>query len=170
MAESYCHGQIVPERFFLKPAGIEDRIIELASPVAEGFGLELVDVAFTSEFGRRILRICIDKPGGVTVEDCEKMSRELSTVLDVEDPIPQNYNLEVSSPGLDRPLKTEKDFVRFTGKRARIRAKEPVDGRRNFKAAIDSVSNGEVCVTDFDGRKFTIAISNIDRAKLEIEI
>jgi len=154
----------------LKPAGIEDRIIALASPVAEGFGLELVDVTFTSEFGRRILRICIDKPGGVTVEDCEKVSRELGTVLDVEDPIPQNYNLEVSSPGLDRPLKTEKDFARFSGKRARIRSKEPIDGRRNFKATIDSVSNGEVSVTDFDGRKFTIAISNIDRAKLEIEI
>jgi len=106
----------------------------------------------------------------VTVEDCERVSRELSTVLDVEDPIPQNYNLEVSSPGLDRPLKTERDFARFVGRRARIRSKEALEGRRNFKAVIDEASGGEVRVTDFDGKKFTIPLSNIDRAKLEIEI
>lgn len=154
----------------LKVEGLEDRIRGLAAPVAEGFGLELVDVAFTSEFGRRILRVYIDKPGGVTVEDCERVSRELSTVLDVQDPIPQNYNLEISSPGLDRPLKTERDFARFTGRKARIRSKEPLDGRRNFKAVIDAVSDGAISVTDFDGRKFTIAITNIEKAKLEIEI
>lgn len=154
----------------MKLEGIEDKIRALASPVAEGFGLELVDVTFTSEFGRRILRIYIDKPEGVTVDDCERVSREMSTLLDVEDPIPQNYNLEVSSPGLDRPLKTEKDFVRFIGRRARIRSKEALDGRRNFKAVIDGAGDGQVSVTDFDGKKFTIAISNIDRAKLEIEI
>lgn len=154
----------------MKPEGIEERIRELAGPVAEGFGLELVDVAYTSEYGRRVLRIYIDKPGGITVEDCERVSRELSAVLDVEDPIPQSYNLEVSSPGLDRPLKTEGDFLRFRGKRARIRTKEPIEGRRNFKAVIDEARDGEVLVTDFDGRKFTIAVSNIEKAKLEIEI
>jgi len=154
----------------LKPEGIEDRIRALAAPVADGLGLELVDVAFTSEYGRRVLRIYIDRPGGVTVEDCERVSRELGTILDVEDPIPQSYNLEVSSPGLDRPLKTEKDFSRYAGKRARIKTREPIDGRRNFKAVIDSVGNEEVKVTDFDGKVFTIAISNIDKAKLEIEI
>lgn len=154
----------------MKPEGVEDRIRGLAGPVAEGFGLELVDVTFTSEFGRRILRIYIDKPGGITVDDCEMVSRELSTVLDVEDPIPQSYTLEVSSPGLDRPLKTEKDFARFVGRRARIKSKEAIEGRRNFKAIIDETSNGQVSVTDFDGKKFTIAISNIEKAKLEIEI
>lgn len=164
-----------PDRFKgvggrLKPEGIEDRIRELARPVAEGFGLELVDVAYTSEYGRRVLRVYIDKPGGVTLEDCERVSRELGAVLDVEDPIPQSYNLEVSSPGLDRPLKTEADFARFAGKRARIRAREPVEGRRNFKAVIDEARGGEVFVTDFDGRKFAIAVANIEKARLEIEI
>lgn len=154
----------------MKPEGIEERIKTLAAPVAGSLGLELVDVEFTSEHGRRVLRIYIDKPGGVTVDDCEKVSRELGTILDVEDPIPQSYNLEVSSPGLDRPLKTDKDFARFIGKRAKIKTREPLDGRRNFKAVIDNVSNGEVRVTDFDGKIFTIAIANIDKAKLEIEI
>ncbi|WKZ33876.1 MAG: ribosome maturation factor RimP [Thermodesulfobacteriota bacterium] len=154
----------------MKPEGVEDRIRELAGPVAEGFGLELVDVAYASEYGRRVLRIYIDKPGGITVEDCERVSRELSAILDVEDPIPQSYNLEVSSPGLDRPLKTEADFSRFRGRKARIKTREPIEGRRNFKAAIDEARDGEVLVTDFDGKKFTIAISNIDKARLEIEI
>lgn len=153
----------------MKPEGLEDRIRTLASPVAEGFGLELVDVSFTTEHGRRILRIFIDRPGGVTVDDCERVSRELGTVLDVEDPIPQSYTLEISSPGLDRPLKTEADFARFKGRRARIKTRQPLDGRRNFKAVIDAAAAGTVEVTDFDGRKFTIEISNIERAKLEIE-
>lgn len=154
----------------MKPEGVEDKIRELAGPVTEGFGLELVDVVFTTEHGRRILRIYIDKPGGVTVDDCERVSREMSTVLDVEDPIPQSYALEISSPGLDRPLKTEKDFARFAGHKARIKSKQPIEGRRNFKAVIDSATGGQVSVTDFDGKKFTIDISNIEKAKLEIEI
>lgn len=154
----------------MKPEGVEDRIRGIAGPVAEGFGMELVDVVFTSEYGRRVLRIYIDKPEGITVDDCERVSRELSTVLDVEDPIPQSYTLEVSSPGLDRPLKTEKDFKRFVGRRARIKSREAIDGRRNFKAVIDEASGGNVSVTDFDGKKFTIALSNIEKAKLEIEI
>lgn len=154
----------------MRTDGVEDRVRALAAPVAEGFGLELVDIVFTSEFGRRVLRVYIDKPGGITVDDCERVSRELSTVLDVEDPIPQSYSLEVSSPGLDRPLKTEKDFSRFAGRRARIRSKEAIDGRRNFKAVIDEASGGQVSVTDFDGKKFTIDISNIEKARLEIEI
>lgn len=154
----------------MKPEGIEERIGALVAPVAVSLGLELVDVEFTSEHGRRVLRIYIDKPGGVTVDDCERVSKELGTILDVDDPIPQSYNLEVSSPGLDRPLKTEKDFTRFTGKRARIKTREPIDGRRNFKAVIESAGGGEIKVTDFDGKVFMIAISNIDKAKLEIEI
>lgn len=153
----------------MKPEEIEGRIRPLAEPVAEGLGVELVAVDYTSEHGRKILRVYIDKPGGITVDDCEKLSRELGTVLDVEDPIPQSYNLEVSSPGLDRPLKTEKDFERFAGRRAKIRTRTPVDGRRNFKASIDSVGAGVVQVTDFDGKKFSIAVSEIEKAKLEIE-
>lgn len=154
----------------MKVEGLEEKIRQLAEPVASALGLELVDVVYTSEYGRKILRIFIDKPGGVTVDDCSDVSRELSTILDVEDPIPQRYTLEVSSPGLDRPLKNELDFLRFMGRKARIKTREPLDGRKNFKAVIEGVEGGVVHVTDFDGKKFDIALSIIDKAKLEIEI
>lgn len=154
----------------MKIEGLEDKIRALATPVVEGLGMELVDVVYTTEHGARVLRVFIDKPGGVTVDDCSDVSHELSTILDVEDPIPQRYMLEVSSPGLDRPLIKEKDFIRYIGRKVRIKTKEPLEGRRNFKAAIDSVEGGCVSVTDFDGKKFEIPLSSIDKAKLEIEI
>lgn len=149
---------------------MEERIRALAQPVAESLGLELVDAAFVSDSGRKVLRVYIDKPEGVTLDDCADMSREFSTVLDVNDPIPQRYSLEVSSPGLDRPLKKEADFARFAGRKTRIRTKEAIDGRRNFNAVIDSVDGASVHVTDFDGKKFVLTISNIDKARLEVDL
>ena len=149
--------------------GIEEKVRALAEPLLADKGMELVDLAFVTEHGRHVLRIFIDKPGGVNVDDCGEFSKEFSTILDVDDPIPQRYMLEVSSPGLDRPLVKEADFKRFVGKKAKIKAKEAIDGRRNFKAVIDNVVEGKVFVTDFDGKKFEIALSNIERARLEIE-
>ncbi len=154
----------------MKIEGLEGKLRALAQPVVDGLGMELVDVAFVTEHGRRILRVTIDKPGGVTVDDCGDVSRELGTILDVEDPIPQRYTLEVSSPGLDRPLLSEKDFIRFAGKKARIKTREAMEGRKNFKATIEAVEGGRVRVTDFDGKVFEIPLSNIDRARLEVEI
>lgn len=154
----------------MKIEGLEGKLMALAQPVVDGLGMELVDVAFVTEHGRRVLRVTIDKPGGVTVDDCGDVSRELGTILDVEDPIPQRYTLEVSSPGLDRPLLSEKDFIRFTGKKARIKTREAMEGRKNFKATIEAVEGGRVKVTDFDGKVFEIPLSNIDRARLEVEI
>ena len=154
----------------MKIEGLEDRIRGLAEPVAEGLGLEIVDVIYTAEYGKRILRVFIDKAGGVTVEDCSNLSRELGTVLDVEDPIPQSYALEVSSPGLDRLLTKEKDFKRFTGKKVRIRTKEALEGRKNFKATITGSDDGRVLIKDADGRVWEILLSNIEKARLEIEI
>jgi ribosome maturation factor RimP len=154
----------------LRIEGLEDRIKGLAEPVAEGLGLELVDVVYATEYGKRILRVFIDKPGGVTIDDCSDLSRELSTVLDVEDPIPQSYTLEVSSPGLDRLLTKEKDFLRFAGKKVKIRTKEALDGRKNFKATITGVENGKVLLKDADGKTWEIMLSNIEKARLEIEI
>ncbi|MBI5588016.1 MAG: ribosome maturation factor RimP [Deltaproteobacteria bacterium] len=154
----------------MKVEGLEEKIRAVAGPLLADLGFELVDVVYATEHGRKVLRFFIDKPGGVTIDDCGDVSRELSTLLDVEDPIPQKYTLEVSSPGLDRPLVKEKDFVRFTGKKVKIKTKEPLEGRKNFKATIDSVEDGRVAVTDFDGKKFVIDLANIDRARLEIEI
>ncbi|MBI5559744.1 MAG: ribosome maturation factor RimP [Deltaproteobacteria bacterium] len=151
--------------------GLEEKVRGLALPVAEGYGVRLVDIAYVFEEGRRVLRILIDKPGGVTVEDCAKVSRELSTILDVEDMMPESYSLEVSSPGLDRPLIREKDFIGAVGHKVRIRTKKPVEGRRNFKnATLEGIEEGNIVVKDADGKLCQIELSNIDRARLEIVI
>lgn len=154
----------------MKIEGLEEKIKTIAGPVVEGLGLDLVDLKFAAGHGRWILRVFIDRPGGVTIDDCSDVSRELSTALDIEDPIPRSYTLEVSSPGLDRPLVKDKDFIRFSGKKANIRTKADVEGRRNFKATIDGVEAGILKITDADGRRYEIPLSNIEKANLEIEI
>lgn len=154
----------------VNPADIEERIAVIAEPILLSLGLELVAVEYLTESGSRILRIYIDKPGGVAVDDCADVSHELSAVLDVDDPIPQRYSLEVSSPGLDRPLVKEGDYVRFAGKKANIRTKEALEGRRNFKVTIEGAAGGVVIVKDSEGRRIELEIANIDRARLEAEI
>jgi len=153
----------------LKEEGLEDRLRALTGPLLTDLGFELVDVVLATEYGRQVLRFFIDKPGGVTIDDCADASREISTLLDVEDPLERRYTLEVSSPGLDRPLVKEVDFVRYIGKKAKIKIREPIDGRRNFTATIDSVGDGKVSVTDFDGKQFVLELAMISKARLEIE-
>lgn len=154
----------------MKIEGLEERIKALATPVLEGLGMELVDAEYTVEHGRRILRFYIDKPGGVTIDDCGRVSSELGTLLDVNDVMHERYSLEVSSPGLDRPLVKEKDFTRFAGRKARIRTRTDIGGRRNFRATIIGVGDGKVVIEDSDGRRFEIAVTNIEKARLVAEI
>lgn len=149
---------------------VEEKIKAIAEPLAATLGMEIVDVQYLSEHGRRILRVYIDKTNGITVDDCADMSKALSDALDAEDPIPDSYNLEVSSPGLDRPLVKEKDFLRFVGRKANIRTKSPVDGRKNFKATLNGFEDGSVIVVDSEGKLWRIPLSIIDRARLEIEL
>jgi ribosome maturation factor RimP len=149
---------------------LEQRVWALAEPVIGGLGLELVDIVFVTERGRPVLRIFIDKPEGVTLDDCSRVSRELGTILDVEDIIQQSYSLEVSSPGLDRPLKRENDFFKVIGKKVAIRTKQALEGRRNFKATLDGVREGKVTITDAEGRGWEIDIENIEKARLEVVI
>jgi len=150
----------------LKTDTLIDTLWALAEPVAQSLGLEVIEVEYAFEHGSKVLRIYIDKPGGVTVDDCADLSREFSTILDVEDPIPEHYNLEVSSPGLDRPLAREIDFIRFAGEMARIRTHEPIDGRRNFKVTIEGVEDGSVVVVDDTEKRWLLPLDNIDRARL----
>ena len=145
-----------------------ERIREMAEPIVSGMGLELVDVEYRFESGRWVLRLYIDKEGGVTLDDCTRVSRELGVVLDVEDPIPHSYNLEVSSPGLDRPLRRVSDFLRFKGRKVRVRCIEPVGGRSNFTGTIEDVVDEGVVIRGGGGEEWTISISNIERAKLVI--
>src|SRR2546423_4443294 len=123
----------------MKPVD-QKKLESLVEPVVTGQGYELVDVEFKSELGAWILRVYIDKPGSqerVGLDDCAQVSRELSAVLDVDDTIGGHYSLEVSSPGLNRPLKKESDFARFIGKKAKIRTSRPVgESRRNFSGTL----------------------------------
>ncbi|HWP34382.1 MAG TPA: ribosome maturation factor RimP [Thermodesulfobacteriota bacterium] len=111
---------------------VEEAVRALAEPIAADLGLEVVEVEFRREQGGWVLRLYLDKPGGVTLDDCAAMSQELSPVLDAEDLIDHPYHLEVSSPGATRPLKTDRDFERFRGRRVRVATYEKIAGRKTF--------------------------------------
>ena len=121
-----------------------ERVQQIAERVAASSGLELVEVEFRGGGKSRLLRIFIDKPGGVTHEDCANLSREVSTILDVEEVVPGSYLLEVSSPGLDRKLSRPADFERFTGSRVKIMTREPVNGNRHFDGRLQSFQQGRL--------------------------
>jgi ribosome maturation factor RimP len=121
-----------------------ERVQQIAERVAASSELELVEVEFRGGGKSRMLRIFIDKPGGVTHEDCANLSREVSTILDVEDVVPGSYLLEVSSPGLDRKLSRAADFERFTGSRVKIMTREPVNGNRHFDGRLESFQDGRL--------------------------
>ncbi len=148
---------------------IVDSVTRVVKPVLEEVSLELVEVEFRPSGRRWLLRIFIDKPGGVTIADCEWVSREVDRLLDVEDVIDHPYVLEVSSPGLTRPLKGKQDFERYEGRVCRIVTKEAVEGRNEFKGTIAGVDGEDV---EIRGEKavFRIPLSAIKKANLELEI
>lgn len=144
----------------------------LAEPYVRDAGFDLIEVQFGREQRGMVLRLFIDRPegksdetGGINVDDCERVSRDVSAALDVADKIPQAYQLEVSSPGLDRPLRRERDFARFVGESARIRLTEGVEGRRNFTGTIRGAKDGRVEIA-CDGRSYELPIDDITRASL----
>jgi ribosome maturation factor RimP len=153
-----------------------ERIREAANRVVESHGLEVFDVQLRRESTGWIVRVFIDRPGpsgtpedSVGVEDCAAVSRELSTILDVEEPLDRAYTLEVSSPGLDRPLRGARDFERFTGRAAKIVLDEPTDGQSAFAGRIRGLEDG-MLVFEAEGRKLRrIALTNIKRARLDVE-
>jgi ribosome maturation factor RimP len=149
---------------------LEARILGLAEQVAASMGLEIVLVEIKGGSSHPVVRTYIDKPGGVTLDDCEHLSKRLSVVLDVEDWIPFSYNLEVSSPGLDRPLVKEADFERFAGRSARVRTRLPLEGQKNFKGKILRVARGKVEIEVAPGRQVDIAVGDIEKANLILEI
>jgi ribosome maturation factor RimP len=153
-----------------------DRIRAVADRVVQSHGLELFDVQLRREPSGWVVRVFIDKPGpsgtpedSVGVEDCAVVSREMSTILDVEDPLDRAYTLEVSSPGLDRPLRDARDYERFTGRAAKVVVDEPVDGQTAFAGRIRGLEDGSV-VFEAQGQKWhRIALDNIKRARLDVE-
>lgn len=145
-----------------------EKIKDIVAPILDERLLELVEIELRPSGKRWLLRIFIDKEGGVTIADCEYVSRELSRVLDVEDPIEQPYTLEVSSPGLTRSLKSREDFARFRGKKCRIITREEVGGKREFLGTIVDAAGDEVTIEEKIGR-FTIPICAIKKAHLEFD-
>ncbi len=140
-----------------------DRLRTLVEPAVGRLGFELVDIEFIS--GQKTLRVYIDGPNGIHVDDCARVSRQISALFDVEDPIPGQYTLEVSSPGLDRPLARREDFTRFTGFQVKIKTLTPIDGRRNFQGRLGGLS-GECIVLETEETRYDLALANIEKARL----
>lgn len=146
--------------------GLRVKLTALADEVASALGMEVVLVEVKGAGGRSVVRTFIDKPGGVTLDDCERFSKRLSVLLDVEDCIPFSYVLEVSSPGIDRPLAKIADFERFAGRVATIRTRDPVDGQRKFKGKIMGVGEGRIVLEVAPGKKVEIELLGIEKANL----
>ena len=146
--------------------GLSDaKLTQLLQPLVEDLGYEFVGLEHSSNPKNPALLIYIDKPESITVDDCERVSREVAALLDVEDPIPGHYNLEVSSPGLDRPLFTLEQFERFRGEQVRLSLYAPLDGRRKFKGRILGAGSGKVRL-DQDGTEVELEMGNIAKARL----
>ncbi len=140
---------------------------ELAEPLVEAEGMELVDVEYLQERGRWLLRLVIDKPGGITLDDCQNISRQVERLLDVEDPIDAPYSLEVSSPGIERPLKKAADFERFAGRLAEVRTARAIGEppRRNYKGRLLGLVAQTVRI-EVDGKVYELPFDEVAKANL----
>jgi ribosome maturation factor RimP len=147
-------------------ASKQELLQNMIAPIAVALGCELWGVEYLTQGRYTTLRIFIDAPNGVTLEDCEKVSRQISAVMDVEDPIQGEYTLEVSSPGMDRPLYAAAHYARYLGETVSLRLRMARDGRRRFKGEILSVDNNDVRVL-IEGKEYVFAVDAIDKANLE---
>ncbi len=130
----------------MKKVEVEKLVETLINPILQNEKFELIDIEFTKEGPHRYLRVFIDKIGGITLDDCQKVSEQLSEKLDEEDPIEENYFLEISSPGLDRPLKKTKDFERFKGENIEVRLYQPMDNKKVFEGELVGSDNNVITI------------------------
>jgi len=149
---------------------IAERVQALAEQVAIDHGLELVHAEVAGPENKPIVRIFIDKPQGVTHEDCSGVSIHLGTVLDVEDFIHASYTLEVSSPGLERGLYKRADFERFSGSNAKMKARQPINGQRNFRGRLMGVEGNDVLFEDRTSGHVRVPLDTITKANLEVDV
>jgi len=150
---------------------VAERVEGVARRVTEGRGFELTDVEIKRDRNGTLVRLFVDKDGGIGLEDLQSVSEEVSAILDAEDPIPSTYTLEVSSPGLDRPLKNEADYRRFVGRLAKLSSYEPIDGRRHWLGRLTSFEDGIVTVSleKEGGAEARIPLSKLSHGRLEVE-
>ena len=144
---------------------LRERLIALIEPVLVRLGYELVELEYAAGRSQAVVRIFIDRPAGITVEDCERVSREVAALLDVDDPIPTAYTLEVSSPGFDRVLRTAAHFERFVGSRVFVELKAPRAGRRRYTGMLQAVSATGIEI-EVDKQKVEILYEEIGKARL----
>ena len=149
---------------------VEARVAPLAARIAAREGCEFVHCEYVHDGGRWTLRLFIEREGGITIKECTAVSRQMSAVLDVEDFIPHAYHLEVSSPGLDRPLRTADDYRRFAGEPVSIRTKAPIDGRRRFRGTLEKFEGEVVTIADEAGEAFEIPLAEVSKARLNPQI
>jgi len=164
-----AHFFIFGVRILGRKEDILERVRRIAEPLAAQEGMELVEVELGGAGGRQALRLFIDKPGGVSLDDCTSMSRSVSAALDVEDPIQGAYDLEVSSPGLDRPLRTPEHFAKYAGQKARVRTYGPIpecENRKTFVGNLEGYEDGRI-VVNVDGKVFRVPHAQVSKANVE---
>lgn len=146
------------------------RVEEIAERIGQESGLEIVEVDVVGGGKARLVRIYIDKPGGVTHADCELISHRVGEVLDTEDVVPgESYTLEVSSPGVERKLSKPRDFERFTGEKVKVALRDPIDGQRRFEGRLASFSGDVVTLELPNGKELQFSLSQLDKANLKYE-
>jgi len=143
----------------------QSHLWDLFEPVVNGMGFDLIEIEHFPNPKHGVLRLFIDREGGVTIDDCADVSRQISALIDVEDPIRGQFNLEVSSPGLDRPLRRLKDFQRFTGSLVKLKTVVPLEGQRNFKGRLLE-ANEEVLVIETDTEEISLPMNAIEKARI----
>jgi ribosome maturation factor RimP len=147
---------------------IVDRVRAIADPILSNEGMELVEIEYRRESKGWVLRLYIDKVGGATLDDCTRISQEVGRSLDVEDFISTPYTLEISSPGLSRPLKKEKDFMKYRNQMIKVKTVDPIENRRQFNGKLLGISEDRIEI-EMDGGIFQISLSNVAKANLEID-
>ena len=151
-------------------SSVEERVQAIAERVAIDHGLELVHAEVAGPDNKPIVRIFIDKPNGVTHQDCSEVSLHVGTVLDVEDFIHASYTLEVSSPGLERGLYKRQDYERFAGSLVKVRTRRPINGQRNFRGRLLGIDGDEVLIEDRTSGRVRVDFNSIAKANLELEV
>lgn len=158
-------GRITVLPIFLSMENIVEKVTGLIGNLLQDNEIDLVEMTYRREAGHMILRLLVDKAGGITIDDCAYLNEEVGKILDAGDVIPEQYTLEVSSPGLDRPLKTRRDFERVVGKVIQVHTYEPIENKRDFEGVATSVDDEKVTVGGVE-----IRLDRISKAKLKVVV
>jgi len=148
---------------------VRNEVVELATPLADELGFEVVDVEYAPAGRRWVVRVFLDRPGGITLADCARFSRRLGDLLEMNQTVPHAYVIEVSSPGIERRLRTGEHFRRYLGRRARVDAHEPVGGRRHVEGTIQSATDAQVTLGLEDGSSWTVPLTDVRQARLVVD-